>query len=127
MKILLDTQALFWWLGDPARLSRRAMALVTDSKNTILVSPASAWEMAIKVSLGKLDSLTLVLELTRHIEEEGFTEVPIGVEVAVRAGLLPLHHRDPFDRLLVAQAQSLHCPILSSDQLLDRYDVKRVW
>ncbi len=127
MKVLLDTHALFWWFGDPDRLSRRASSIISNASNTVLVSPATAWELAIKVNLGKLDALTLVVELARHTEEEGFVELPITLEQALRAGLLPLHHRDPFDRLLVAQAQSLNLPILSADAVLDRYDVKRVW
>ena len=67
------------------------------------------------------------MELARHAAEEGFVELSISVDHATRAGLLPLHHRDPFDRLLVAQAQALNVPILSADTILDRYDVKRVW
>ena len=127
MKVLLDTHTLFWWFGAPDRLSKQASAIISSAGNTVLVSPATAWEMAIKVNLGKMDALALVVELGRHIEQEGFVELPITLEQAARAGLLPLHHRDPFDRLLVAQAQSLNLPILSADLVLDRYDVKRVW
>ena len=127
MKVLLDTQALIWWFGDEARLSKRATAIIGNSNNTILVSAAAAWELAIKVNLGKIDALSLVVDLPRQAEQEGFVELPISVEQATRAGLLPLHHRDPFDRLLVAQAQSMNVPVLSSDTVLDRYDVKRLW
>lgn len=127
MNVLLDTHALFWWFSDASKLSKRATAIIGDPENTVLVSAATAWELAIKTNLGKIDALPLVLELGRYAEEEGFTELPIGVEQAARAGLLPSHHRDPFDRLLVAQAQSLHVPILSADLVLDRYDIKRIW
>jgi len=127
VKVLLDTHAVYWWFGDSSRLSKPALSILSDSRNVVLVSAATAWEMAIKVNLGKLNALELVLELGKHLAEEGFEEAPIGCNTAVRAGLLPLHHRDPFDRLLVAQAQELNVPILSSDPLLDRYDVKRLW
>lgn len=127
MKILLDTHALIWWFGNESKLSRRASSIIANQNNTILVSAAIAWELAIKVNLGKFDALSLTTEVPRFTEEEGFEELPISMEQAVRAGLLPLHHRDPFDRLLVAQAQALNAPILSADTLLDRYDVKRLW
>jgi len=127
MKLLLDTHVLIWWFNDPSKLSPRASSLLRSPANSVLVSAASAWELAIKVNLGKLDALPLVSELSRYTEEEGFTELPINLEHAVRAGLLPRYHRDPFDRLLVAQAQSLNIPILSSDKVLDQYDVKRLW
>ena len=127
MKILLDTHALIWWFDNASKLSRRASAIIANQNNTVLVSAAIAWELAIKVNLGKFDALSLTTELPRYTEEEGFEELPISMEQAVRAGLLPLHHRDPFDRLLVAQAQALNVPILSADTVLDQYDVKRVW
>src|ERR1700722_2657299 len=127
MKVLLDTHALVWWLGNPSKLSRRACAMIANRNNQILVSAAIAWELAIKLNLGKFNGLSLTTELPRYTEEEGFEELPISMEQAVRAGLLPLHHRDPFDRMLVAQAQALNVPILSADAVLDQYDVKRVW
>ncbi len=127
MRILLDTHALIWWFGNESKLSRRASSLIANQTNTVLVSAAIAWELAIKVNLGKFDALSLTTDLPRYTEEEGFEELPITMEQAVRAGLLPLHHRDPFDRLLVAQAQALNAPILSADTVLDQYDVKRLW
>lgn len=127
MKLLADTQALFWWYSEPGKLSDRALAAMQDSGNVVLISAVAAWELAIKTGIGKLDALALVLDLERYIAEEGFTELPITIAHAVRAGLLPAHHRDPFDRLLIAQAQDLNVPILSSDPLLDDYDVKRLW
>jgi PIN domain nuclease of toxin-antitoxin system len=127
MNVLLDTHTLFWWFSDMARLSKRAGSIIANPSNTVLVSAATAWELAIKVNLGKIDGLSLVVELGRYIEEEGFVDLPISTEHAVRAGLLPLHHRDPFDRLLVAQAQAISVPILSGDGVLDQYDVKRIW
>lgn len=127
MKILLDTQVLFWWFNEPGKLSRRARSLVEDSENGILVSAATAWELAIKTTLGKIDALALVMELSALVAEEGFSELAITVDQATRAGLLPLHHRDPFDRLLVAQAQDVNAALLSTDRQLERYDIKRLW
>jgi PIN domain nuclease of toxin-antitoxin system len=127
MRILIDTQVLFWWYSEPAKLSKRASSIVTDGNNTVLVSALVAWELTIKSAMGKLDALPLVIDLSRYIAEEGFAELPISIPQATRAGLLPLHHRDPFDRLLVAQAQDLNIPIVSSDRQLDLYDVKRLW
>ena len=101
--------------------------MIEDGENTILVSAATAWELAIKTAIGKLDALSLVIDLPRYLAEEGFEELPVSVSQATRAGLLPLHHRDPFDRLLAAQAQDLSIPVLSNDRLFDLYDVKRLW
>jgi len=127
VKLLLDTQVLFWWYSEPLRVSKRAISLMEDSENDVLVSAAVAWELAIKSAIAKLDALSLTLDLSRLLAEDGFSELPIGISQATRAGLLPLHHRDPFDRLIVAQAQDLNIPILSSDRLLDLYDVNRLW
>jgi PIN domain nuclease of toxin-antitoxin system len=127
VKLLLDTQVLFWWYSEPPKISRRVVSLMEDSENEILVSAAVAWELAIKSAIGKLDALSLTLDLPRLLAEDGFSELPIGITQATRAGLLPLHHRDPFDRLIAAQAQDLNVPVLSSDHLLDLYDVKRIW
>jgi PIN domain nuclease of toxin-antitoxin system len=127
MEVILDTHAFLWWVNEPNRLSKRAHSILTNTDNAILVSAAVAWELSIKVNLGKLDALALLTGLTARLQKEGFTELPVSIAHATRAGLLPLHHRNPFDRLLVAQAQDLGIPILSADELLDRYDVKRVW
>jgi PIN domain nuclease of toxin-antitoxin system len=127
VKLLIDTHALVWWWGDPGKLSERAEAILRDTNNTVAVSSAVAWEMAIKVKLGRLQALALVTNLPKVLQEKGFSAYPITIENAVRAGLLPLHHRDPFDRMLVAQAQSLNAPVLSADTALDKYDVVRIW
>ena len=127
MKLLLDTHVLFWWFGDSSKISGQALSLIEDTTNQIHCSAATAWELAIKSGIGKLDALPLALDLPQLLKDEGFLELPIGIPEATRAGLLPLHHRDPFDRLIVAQAQHLNIPVLSSDRLLDLYDVKRIW
>lgn len=127
MEVLIDTHAVIWWFEGAAGLSKRASSIIASPDNLILVSAAVGWELAIKLNLGKFNTPALVQELHCTVEREGFAELPIGLEHAVRAGLLPLHHRDPFDRLLVAQAQALGAPILSADRLLDAYDVRRIW
>jgi PIN domain nuclease of toxin-antitoxin system len=127
LKVLIDTHALIWWLRDDPRLSKAAATILKDTQNEILVSAAVGWEMAIKVSLGKMDPASLVEELEVAIANESFIELPVSLAHAIRAGLLPPHHRDPFDRLLAAQAQLLNIRILSVDRLFDLYQVQRVW
>jgi len=127
VKLLLDTHVLVWWLEDATRLSQRAVAILANRDNSILISAAVGWEIAIKVSVGKMEPRSILHGLDRVLDRQSFSELPITLEAAIRAGLLPLHHRDPFDRLLVAQAQSLNIPILSADALLDPYDVNRLW
>lgn len=127
MEILLDTHVVVWWLEDAKRLSRHAATILADSNNIILISAAVGWELAIKVSLGKLKPRSVLETLDSMLERQAFLELPITLAMALRAGFLPLHHRDPFDRMLVAQSQSLNAPILSADAVLDRYGVKRLW
>ena len=127
MKVLLDTHVVVWWLEAANRLSRRASTILANRDNDILISAVVGWELAIKVNLGKLKPASILDGLDRILEQEAFSELSITLEMAVRAGLLPSHHRDPFDRMLVAQARSLNIPILSSDAIFDRYEVKRLW
>lgn len=127
MNALLDTHALVWWFSEPERLSRRVASIIRNASNVLLISAASAWELAIKVNLGKIDAISLVSDLSIHLAEEGFEELPIATRHATRAGSLPLHHRDTFDWLLVAQALELDVTILSADKSLDHYDIRRVW
>ncbi|MBZ5568954.1 MAG: type II toxin-antitoxin system VapC family toxin [Acidobacteriia bacterium] len=127
MRLLLDTHALLWWLLDDPSLSAKARRAIATTDNEIFVSAASPWEMAIKNKRGKLDVQDLLDRLTQELEEEGFRVLPISIEHALRAGALVEHHRDPFDRMLVAQAQAEHLPILSNDAVFDRYGVRRIW
>lgn len=127
MTILLDTHVVIWWLEESDRLSRRAVSILANKKNMLLVSPASAWELSIKVNLGKIIATDILTDLENELSKGEFAELAIDVRQAIRAGSLPQHHRDPFDRLLVAQAQSLNLPILSADKLLDNYGVQRIW
>jgi PIN domain nuclease of toxin-antitoxin system len=127
MKVLLDTHVLVWWLEDAERLSKQAAKIIGNPENHILISAVVGWELAIKVSTGKIKPRSILDRLDRVLEQESFSELPIALDTAVRAGLLPLHHRDPFDRVLVAQAQSLDMPIVSADAVLDLYNVRRLW
>lgn len=128
MRLLLDTHAFLWWVADDERLSRRARAAMASEANTCLLSAASAWEVAIKASIGKLD---VGGDVARFVGEQvalnRFVALPIGLDQAARVAALPLHHRDPFDRLLVAQALTEDAAIVSADAVFGRYGVKRVW
>jgi PIN domain nuclease of toxin-antitoxin system len=127
MNLLLDTHALLWWLGEPQRVSKAARHALEDRDYRVYVSAVVAWEMAIKVNLGKLDAQEVVGDFRRILYAKGFFRLGISTDHALRAGLLPLHHTDPFDRMLVAQAQALNCPIVSADARLDSYGVRRIW
>ncbi len=123
-RLLLDTHAVLWWLTDDPALPSGPREAIADPANEVLVSTASLWEMAIKASLGKL---TVPDDLPAAIGAEGFTWLQVRREHAWEVRLLPLHHRDPFDRLLVAQARVEGTPLLSGDQRLGAYDVDRRW
>jgi len=128
MRCLLDTHALLWCFNASPSLSSRARRLIEDGSNEILVSAASAWEIATKVRLGKLPTgEELVSELDRYLAQLGFDVLPISLQHAVRAGKLPGEHRDPFDRMLIAQAQAEDLSIISNDRVFDSYHVQRIW
>lgn len=127
MSFLVDTHVLLWWLATPERVSHSATSVLRSVGERGYVSAAVAWEMAIKVNLEKLDAVEVVSDLPRILDERGFRPLVISMDHALRAGLLPRHHRDPFDRMLVAQAQALNCPIVSADAVFDSYGVRRVW
>ncbi len=128
MKLLLDTQALLWFLLNDARLSGTAQSLITDAGNDLLLSPASYWEIAIKISLGKYALTEDFAEfMERQIAENDLTVLPITVKHAAGVATLPFHHRDPFDRLLIAQAMAENVPVLTADPVFDLYPVTRMW
>ena len=128
MHVLLDTHALLWWLSDDPALTKSARTVIADTNNLILVSSASAWEIATKVRLGKLPSAAdLVADFAAQLGREGFEPLTISWPHAVRAGLRPGPHKDPFDRMLIAQAQAEHIPIVSNEAVFDSYGVRRVW
>ncbi|MXW56528.1 MAG: type II toxin-antitoxin system VapC family toxin [Gemmatimonadales bacterium] len=128
MRALLDTHAFLWWIADSGRLSRKARRLVADETNDIAVSAASAWEIATKHRIGRLPGGEAVaLDVAGCISDQGFSELPITVSDGERAGGLPGPHRDPFDRMLAAQALARGLPIISIDVVFDRYGLNRLW
>ncbi len=128
MRVLLDTHVLLWSAFRPDLLSERAHQLLASDRNEILVSAASAWEIATKFRNGKLpDARDLVEEFVPRITQAGFLLLPISVEHALRAGRMPAEHRDPFDRMLAAQAIGEDLLLLSKDAQLDVFGVLREW
>ena len=128
VRALLDTHAFLWWLADSERLSGAARRVIAGESNAILVSAASAWEIATKFRLGRLPgSEVAALDVAGAIASQGFEELAIGVADAERAGRLPGPHRDPFDRMLLAQALARDLTVVSIDAAFDRYGVKRLW
>lgn len=128
MRLLLDTHALLWWLAGDARLSLRARVAIGDGGNAVLVRAASAWEIATKHRIGKLPGAdAFASDIPGRVASQGFEEVAITVAEATRAGALPGHHRDPFDRMLVAQALERGLVLVSNEALFDRYGVERLW
>ena len=128
MRVLLDTHVFLWWVEDAPALSRRARSAISNPANECLVSLASCWEMAIKLSLGRL---RLPGAIERFIPEQlsvnAFRQLEISIRHVARVATLPFHHRDPFDRLLAAQALEEGCPIVSADRSFRAYGVRRIW
>jgi PIN domain nuclease of toxin-antitoxin system len=128
MKVLLDTCAVIWATLSPSILSGHAQEIVANPANVILVSAASAWEIATKVRIGKLPGAEkLEHDFPAVMEAAGYTLLAIDPESALRAGRLVADHRDPFDRMIAAQALALDIPILSPDPQLDQFAIRRVW
>ena len=128
MRLLLDTHAFLWWFSGSNRLSLPAREQIEDDSNDVMISAASAWEIATKHRLGKLpDAEELALNITGAIAGQDFEELSITVEDAARAGSLPGPLRDPFDRVLIAQALSSNLVLVSIEPLFDHYGVSRLW
>jgi PIN domain nuclease of toxin-antitoxin system len=128
MRVLLDTHALLWAAFRKDLLSPRARKLIQSPTNEILVSAASAWEIATKYRLGKLPlAQVLVEDFIVKVTSAGYVLLSISAEHALRAGRLPADHKDPFDRMLAAQAIHEDLPLLSNDQQLDVFGVRREW
>lgn len=128
MRVLLDTHALIWWSLDDAQLSRRAREVIAGGMDELLVSAASAWEIATKYRIGKLPEARLLAEdIAGYLRAQGFSGLPVTVAHAARAGALPGPMKDPFDRMLVAQAQAEGVPIISNEEVFDRYGISRIW
>ena len=128
MRILLDTHALLWWLAGSDRLSAAAHGVIADRANDVLVSAASAWEIATKHRLGRLAGADVVAaDVTGCLLDQDFQPLVITVDDGERAGRLPGPVRDPFDRMLIAQALALDISLVSLEKPFDRYGVRRIW
>ena len=128
MRLLLDTHALLWWLAGDAQLSKPAREAIADETNEVLVSAASAWEVTTKHRLGKLPGAgPLAVDFAREVRRQGFQPLPITLEHGQVAGALVGTHRDPFDRMLVAQAREEKLALVSNEQLFDEFGVMRIW
>jgi PIN domain nuclease of toxin-antitoxin system len=128
LKLLLDTHALIWWLAGNEALSRRAREAIADEANSVTVSAASAREVATKFRIGKLpNAALLVQDFEGIVADQGFAELAVSVRHARLAGEMNIAHKDPFDRLLIAQAQAEDMTLVSSEALFDGFAVKRLW
>lgn len=128
VRVLLDTHALLWWLFDDPQLSDVARDMIKDAENTVLVSSASAWEIATKYRLGKLpEAREAVEDLPGALRRGNLEILPISLEHALSAGSLPGPHRDPFDRMLIAQSQLEGVPIVTLDSVFAKYPVDILW
>jgi PIN domain nuclease of toxin-antitoxin system len=128
MRLLLDTHSFLWFVEGDSRFSRAARRIVEDESNIVFLSIGSLWEIAIKISIGKL-TLDLPFEvlIPQQLIVDRITVLQIAVSHTIQVSKLPLHHRDPFDRLLVAQAMVEELPIVSADASLDAYGITRLW
>lgn len=124
MKLLLDTHAFVWWLEDNPKLAETAKVLISDPDSSVWVSAVAIWEISIKMALGKLQVESD--DLAGEIAASGFLELPISARHAMIAGSLPKHHEDPFDRMLIAQAQSEGLTIVTRDSAFPSYGIPLV-
>jgi PIN domain nuclease of toxin-antitoxin system len=128
VRLLLDTHALLWWAAGDRKLPRRVRTILEDDRHHVAVSAATAWEIATKHRLGKLDVPGLLLDgLLDYLADQSFLELPVTIRHAHRAGTLPGDHRDPFDRMLIAQAHIDGWTLVSNERAFDRYGVERLW
>jgi PIN domain nuclease of toxin-antitoxin system len=128
MKLLLDSHAFIWWSSEPEKLSSRARAHCEDGNNILLLSVASVWEMQIKLQLGKLKlAAPLRILIENQQRNNGLQILRIDIEHAFALDTLPLHHKDPFDRMLIAQANAEDLFVVSKDEIFKAYPVKLLW
>lgn len=128
MRLLLDTHVWIWWLTDPDRLSRPAYMALRDADSELFLSPASTWELMVKSTAGRVAVSESVEALVEEaIAASGVQPLPIEHRHALQLRQLPAHHRDPFDRMLVAQAQSAGLILVTADQQLAAYDIDTLW
>jgi PIN domain nuclease of toxin-antitoxin system len=128
MTYLLDTHTIIWAGSGDRRLGAAARAVLADESAVFLVSAASAWEIATKVRLGKLpEAKSLEADFLQLMSNAGFVSIPVTVEDALRSGRLRGDHRDPWDRMIAAQALAMDIPIISHDKQLDAFGIRRLW
>lgn len=128
MRILIDTHVFIWWTSDSQKLSLAVYNLLTNPKTQVILSVVSIWEMQIKLSLGKLELKTALPELVEdEVKQNRIELLPLDLSHIYALSNLPNHHRDPFDRLLIAQAKSEELVIISIDDKFDSYDIERLW
>ncbi len=127
LNLLLDTHALLWWFSSDRKLSSAATDALSENSNIVYVSAAAAWELSIKTNLRKLNAEAILSNFAGLLFQKGLRRLGISTDHAIRAGQLPLHHKDPFDRMMAAQSQALNFPIISADRIFDRYGVQRIW
>jgi PIN domain nuclease of toxin-antitoxin system len=127
MRLLLDTHTLLWWVSDHPALSPAADDALNDPAHEVFVSAASAWEVTTKARLGKLVAGPLAQDFVGEVARQGFLPLPVTLDHGQRAGNLPGAHRDPFDRMLIAQAQAENLVLVSNETLFDSYGVRRLW
>ena len=128
MRLLLDTHTLLWWLAGEEALSDAAREAIADADNEVFVSAVSAWEIATKYRLGRLPAAAVIAaDIAGAVASQGFTELPISLRDGQIAGGLPPVHKDPFDRMLIAQAVTADMVIVSNEVLFNAYSVARLW
>jgi len=128
LRVLLDTHAFLWLVSDDPKLSERAKSVFLDGGNELLCSAVIGFEIAVKFSLGKLELAEQPREfIDNRMRKNAFTRLPVTLAHTYRLAHLPFHHRDPFDRLLVAQALEEDVPLLSVDEVLSEYGIRRIW
>jgi PIN domain nuclease of toxin-antitoxin system len=126
--LLLDTHTFIWWIDGNSRLSQTARQALSETGNEVFFSVVTAWEMAVKAALGRLDVPdNLSFYIVEHVARSRFQTLPIELDHAVAVRDLPAHHCDPFDRLLIAQSLVERCVIVGQDRMFDRYAVERLW
>ena len=128
MRLLLDTHTLLWWATDRARLSPVALAVCEDASNVLLLSVVSVWEMQIKTQLGKLTlTIPMATLIDREVNTNGMTLLRVELEHVLALDTLPAYHKNPFDRLLIAQAQLEGAILVTTDGVFARYGISRLW
>jgi len=128
VRLLLDTHALLWWYSDDSALPESCRKLIAQSDSSVFVSAVSAWEISTKFRRGRLSSASeLVQDFGGYLDQENFLSLPVSYDHGIRAGMLPGPHQDPFDRMLIAQAEIEKLFIVSNEKIFDQYGVRRVW